>query len=206
MTWRNTADSWGWPARVLHWAMAGLVVFMLGLGFYMVEVLSSQQPETVLERFLLTQVHKSWGTVAFALACLRLAWRAANPAPALPATTSAFARWAARWSHVALYACLFLMPVTGWLMASASPLQDSYGLRNLVFGLFELPDPFTPGSERLEAIFKTAHFALALLLTGLVAVHVAAALKHHLWDRDSVLRRMTFGAGRLEAGTSSRAA
>ena len=189
---RNTEDSWGWPARLMHWAMAALVFFMLGLGTYMAEVLTAQDPDTVLQRFWLTQEHKSWGVVVLALVCIRLGWRAVNPLPVLQEATAA-ERVAARWVHLALYACLVAMPLSGWLMASASPLQDVYGIRNLVFGLVALPDPFVPGSERLEAGFRSAHVAVALVLAALVAGHAGAALKHHLWDRDRVLRRMIAG-------------
>ena len=67
---RNTAASWGWVARLLHWTMAGLILFQLGLGLYMVEL----TPD-LLERFRLTQLHKGWGIVIFALALIRLGWR-----------------------------------------------------------------------------------------------------------------------------------
>ena len=32
---RNTTESWGWPARLLHWAMALLITARLGFGFYL---------------------------------------------------------------------------------------------------------------------------------------------------------------------------
>jgi cytochrome b561 len=37
---------------------------------------------------------------------------------------------------------------------------------------------------------EDVHHVLILLLTALVPVHVAAALKHHFWDRHDVLRGM----------------
>lgn len=190
---RNSADGWGWPARLMHWAMAALVLFMLGLGFYIAEILTGTDPDVVLQRFLLTQTHKSWGTVAAALVCIRLAWRAVNRAPDMPGGMSAVERLAARCGHAALYACLIAMPVTGWLMASASPLQDTFGVKNMVFGWVELPDPFVPGSAELEAVLRNIHFAIGLTLTALVAVHIAAALKHHFRDRDRTLKRMIVG-------------
>jgi cytochrome b561 len=82
-------------------------------------------------------------------------------------------------------------------MASASPLNDpgAYPLqiRNMVFGLFELPDPINPGDRGLESLLKAAHFYGALALAGLLTVHAGAALKHHFVNRDDVLKRMGWG-------------
>lgn len=184
----NTTRSWGWPARALHWAMAALIVFLLGVGVYMTRL------DDVFARFALTQTHKSYGFVVFALALARLAWRLANPAvPADPPAAKAWEVALSRASHWGFYGLMILMPLSGWLMASASELQDTYGVRNMVFGLFELPDPFVPGDRKLEAVFKLVHNAGAIALALLLALHVGAALKHHLVMRDDVLRRMTWG-------------
>ena len=99
----------------------------------------------------------------------------------------------ARGGHLAIYVCLVAMPLSGWLMASASTLQDTYGIKNMVFGLFELPDPFQPGSAELEQLFRRIHFYIALALSLLLLGHLAAALKHHFFNRDNVLRRMISG-------------
>lgn len=184
----NTAASWGWPARILHWSMAAIMLYMVTLGVYMVRL------DDIFARFALTQTHKSWGFVVFALACARLVWRLWNrAAPLDPPGMKPWERVASRVSHWGLYALMVALPLSGWLMASASPLQDSYGIRNMVFGLFEMPDPFIPGDKGLEAAFKLIHNAAAVALALLLAVHVGAALKHHFVMRDDVLRRMTWG-------------
>ncbi len=184
----NTATSWGWPARLIHWVMAGLILFQLGLGFRMVRLVSD-----VAEKFGLYQTHKSWGFVIFTLALARILWLAAHKPPDLPAHMSSLEVSLARGAHLALYVLIILQPITGWLMASASPLQDTYGLKNMVFMWFELPDPFQPGSKGLEGVFRSIHswaaFAMAVILTG----HVAAALRHQFVRRDGLLRRMILG-------------
>ncbi len=188
MRLRNTAASWGWPARLLHWSMAAIMLYMLGLGVYMVRL------DDIFARFALTQTHKSWGFVVFALACARVVWRLSNrDAPLDPPGMKPWERAAARVSHWGLYALMVALPLSGWLMASASPLQDCYGIKNMVFGLFELPDPFIPGDKGLEAAFKLIHNGAAIALALLLAVHVGAALKHHFVMRDDVLKRMTWG-------------
>jgi cytochrome b561 len=146
--------------------------------------------DDLLARFALTQVHKSWGVVIFALALLRLGWRLASPRPPLPAAMPRWQRRAAAATHAALYALMLLLPVTGWLLASASPVQDLLQMQNLVFGRIALPDPFVPGSDALDRAFRTLHAGAAIALAALLAVHVAAALRHQFVDRDGLLARM----------------
>ena len=100
MRLRDSSGGWGAVTRLLHWGMAALILFQLGLGIWM-----TRAPD-LLARFAWTQTHKSWGTVIFALALLRLGWRLANPTPPLPATMPAWQRRAARASHAALYALM----------------------------------------------------------------------------------------------------
>ncbi|MGF1552758.1 MAG: cytochrome b [Paracoccaceae bacterium] len=189
--WRltNTRAGWGLVHRALHWGIAGLIAFQLGLGLWMANAV-----DDLYARFDYTQVHKSFGFVVFALALARIGWRLANPVPRPPAMP----RWQARasaTSHLALYALTTLLPVSGWLMASASPLQDLYGIENRVFGLFALPDPFVPGSDALDRVLKAVHFWSAMGLVAILGVHIAAALKHQFVDRDGLLKRMIAGRG-----------
>ncbi|MFT7026456.1 MAG: cytochrome b561 [Paracoccaceae bacterium] len=188
LPFRNTDRLWGWPARLLHWFMAGLILFMIGLGYYTAEIVTD-----VYEQFALVQLHKSWGFVAFALGLARLGWRLVNRAPAMPEHMPKAERFIAHVGQVALYVLMIALPVSGWLMASASPLQELYSIKNMVFGMFELPDPFQPGSAALEQGLRTVHWGSAVALLVLLAGHAVAALKHHLIDRDDVLRRMTSG-------------
>lgn len=180
----DSPAGWGWVSRLLHWTMAALIVFQLGFGLYMTRV-----PD-LIARFALTQTHKSWGAVVFALALLRVGWRLASPArPALPPMPVWQVR-AAHLSHGLLYAFMFLMPVSGWLLASASPVQDLLQMQNLVFGTVALPDPFVPGSERLEAGLHLVHSSAALGLALVLALHAAAAVYHQVVSRDELLARM----------------
>ncbi|MEM9063751.1 MAG: cytochrome b [Pseudomonadota bacterium] len=193
MALRNTVTGWGWLARLLHWSMAIVILGLLVMGFYIAQILTGTDSDTLLAKFNLTQDHKSWGFVAFSLALLRVIWRAVNPAPALPDGMKRIERVLAHAGHWGLYVCMFAMPITGWLMASASPLQDAYGIKNKVFGLFEMPDPFVPGSQELVDLFATMHAITAISLVVLLLGHIAAALKHHFVNRDTVLRRMIRG-------------
>jgi cytochrome b561 len=186
----NTAASWGWVARLLHWTMAALILFQLGLGVWMANFV----PDLV-ERFRLVQLHKSWGFVIFALALARIAWRLGNrAAPAMPAGVPDWQARAAAASHGLLYALMLALPLSGWAMSAASPTQDLLNIENMVFGWFAMPDPWVPGVKAVEDAAGAIHFWSAILLALVLAAHAGAALKHHLVDRDDVLRRMSFGA------------
>lgn len=185
----NTRDGWGLPARILHWGMAVLVLFMSALGLWM----TNAYPRGDFAAFGLYQLHKSWGAVVLLLALLRITWRLLDPVtPALPAKTPPLQRVVVRATHWGIYALLLALPVSGWLMVSASPVQD-YGVPNMVFGLVHMPDPFVPGDIDLSERFRRLHGALWLALSVLVTLHVLGALWHHLVARDTVLRRMVLG-------------
>ncbi len=187
MTRRNTADYWGLPSKLFHWVMAVLVIGLLAMGQYI-----SHFVDDIYRAFDLTQIHKSFGFVAFCLVALRLVWRWYAGAPTLPPEVPRWQVRASQVSHVLLYVLMVVMPVSGWLYASASINQDLYQIPNQVFGLFALPDPFVPGEKALEMRFRTVHDVGGKLLAALVLVHLAAALKHHFVDRNHILRRMWF--------------
>ncbi len=189
MQTKNSTESWGWPTRMLHWVVAGLILFQLGLGVYMTGAV-----DDLLQRFSLTQTHKSWGFVVFALALVRIAWRLVNPAS--PAKPPAMPDWQwriAELTHVLLYMLILILPLSGWVNAAASPNQDLLNMQNMVFGQFPLPDPWVPGVSAIADTAARTHAVSALLLALLLLAHTGAAVKHHLVDRDSVLRRMTWG-------------
>jgi len=192
----NTREGWGWPARLLHWSIAAIILFQLGVGFYMVNAIE-MTVDGIAARTGLTQTHKSWGFVVFVLALVRVGWRLANRRPEPPAGATPLENLLAEGAHLALYALMFALPLSGWLMASSSPLNDAGGympqIRNMVFGLFEMPDPYPKGDKALSETFGAVHAYAAFGLAVLLAVHVLAALKHQVVDRDRVLMRMLLG-------------
>jgi cytochrome b561 len=68
-------------------------------------------------------------------------------------------------------------------------INSAAGVPFSVFWLVPLPSIVAP-DERLEEIAKLVHFSLLLALCLVLAVHIGAALRHHLVKRDDVLRRM----------------
>jgi len=164
-------------AIALHWLVALMILCSATLGLYMVDL---QLSPTKLKLY---SWHKWLGVTIFLMAAGRLFWRLTHPAPALPATVPIWQRRAAALSHALLYALLFVIPLSGWLMSSALGVQVVY------FGVLPLPD-LVEKDQALGEQLKLAHLALNLTLLGLVVLHVAAALKHHFLDRDEILHRM----------------
>lgn len=164
-------------AIALHVVMAVLILGNFAFGIYMTGLDFSPQK---LKYF---SWHKWVGVTVFAFATFRLLWRLTHPAPALPPTMPGWQVKAAHASHILLYLLFFAVPLTGWLFSSANGFQTVY------LGLFPIPDLLSKNKELAETI-ESVHVALAYSLCALVAVHAAAALKHHFIDRDDVLTRM----------------
>lgn len=185
MSWRSSARGWGRAARLLHWLTAALVIGQWLLGQWM----TGLGPEALTQKFVLYQRHKSLGAAILLVTLLRLAWRLVDrDRPEPPAAMPTWQRRAAGLTHALLYLLLLVMPVTGFLAGAASPL----GVPTLLFGVLPVPHPIGPDAA-LEKAFVLAHRIQGWAIAGLLALHVAAALKHHWIDRDRTLVRMVWG-------------
>ena len=182
---RNTATGYGAVNIAFHWLMAVLIAGLLIVGMYMHSL-----PLADPNKFWLYQLHKSFGLTALGLVVLRLLWRFANPIPKLPVAMPGWQKAGAHLSHLTLYGLMFAIPLSGWLMASASPL----GIPTLYFDLFQVPHlpvpAFLGDAAAAEETMKTVHDLLGKLLILVLIAHVAAALKHHLIDKDDIFKRM----------------
>lgn len=168
-------------AMLFHWVLAIGLLSLLIFGWYMVGLSFSP---TKLKYY---NWHKWAGVTLLALSALRLVWRLTHRPPALPARmTAAMPRWqqvAHHGVHHLLYALFFAVPLLGWAYSSAA------GFPIVWLGVLQLPDFVSPNPELAEAL-KPWHMWLAYTLAALIALHIAAALKHQLIDRDGLLRRM----------------
>ena len=173
----NAETRYGAVAQGFHWLIASLIVTQF--------VLANMAEDLPLgmHKLVLYARHKSFGMTVLGLAVLRLLWRATHRPPSLPDAMTPVERRLAQLTHVAFYVLLFAMPLTGWLMSSAKNYSVSW------FGLFTWPDLIAPNEERFK-LLKSAHGLLGDVLLWLAVLHVLAALKHHFWNKDDVLRRM----------------
>lgn len=182
MTQRNsfpvTEEAYTATAIGLHWLIAALMVCGFSLGWVMTSIHGFTPAKL---RYV--SWHKWIGVTVFALAALRIVWRATHRAPALPPGMPAWQRALAHLVHVLLYALMIAIPITGYLFSSASNVPVVY------LGIVPLPRLIAP-DPTLKVVFKTAHLILNWGLAALVLAHVGAALKHQWIDRDGLLARM----------------
>jgi len=171
-------------AICLHWLMALAIVVMLVLGFVMEDL------SPLSTRIAAFQFHKSLGLTILALALVRLVWRLLHPAPAYPAGMKAWERLAAEFTHGLLYACMVLIPLTGWLLISTSKNR----FPTHYFGTFEVPllGGFAD-SHAVHELTEALHYWFAIGIIGLIGLHLAGALKHRIVYKDTVFTRMMPG-------------
>jgi cytochrome b561 len=177
---------YGAVAIALHWVLGLSILGMFGVGLYMTDLPFSPW------RLKLYNWHKWAGVTILVLSVLRLVWRLTHRPPALPqAVTLGMPAWQTRAYHAthhAMYALFFVVPLMGWAYSSAA------GFPIVWFGQIPLPD-LLPVNKEFAELIKPLHEISAFALVGLAGLHIAAALKHQLIDRDGLLQRMLPGRG-----------
>ena len=169
-----------------HWLIAALILLNLYLGW------SMDHHAQGMSKFTIFQLHKSIGISVLVLSVLRLLWRLTHRPPPYPATMQPWERAAAAATHWTFYALMIVLPFTGWVIVSASPLN----IPTLLFKTVPLPhlgfvhDQPLATRNALEHGVGTTHLVLAYIFGALILIHIAAALKHQFIQRDGVLRRM----------------
>ena len=168
-----------------HWVMAALILFQLGWGWY-----TSMLPAGGA-KLLGYRLHSAVGVLILVLAGGRLAWRIIVPGPVNDADRLGWQTQAAYATHYVFYICFIGLPLSGWAMWSALGTSAPLSVGGV------LPWPLLPFQElspdwqwRILRWAEDVHYVLILTLVVFVPLHVAAALKHHFWNRHDVLRGM----------------
>lgn len=165
-------------AMLLHWLVALLLLGQFAFGWYLQDI-----PRGVPARGYFVNLHKSTGLLIGLLILVRLGWRLTHTPPPLPAFVPRWQQQAALVTHYLLYVFMLVMPLSGYLASNFSKFGINF------FNTFKLA-PWGIESKPLYAIFNQTHIVSSWLLLALVLVHVLAALKHLLVDRDTVFSRM----------------
>ena len=193
-------DRYNNVAILLHWLLAIAILFMFVLGWYMHELpkggpkvssfdlfdlglITFETSKEISIRTFYFNLHKSIGVTIFFLVLFRIYWRLTHKPPKMLSSMSAFEIKLATAAHHALYLLMFLIPLSGIIMSIGS----KYGIH--WFGI-----PFLPGidNETLRDLFKEFHEIFGQILLLFFILHFAGALKHTLFNKDGVLKRMWF--------------
>ena len=168
---------YGSTAKGLHWSIVILVLVQFGIALLMPDI----GPHTVADRLI--NLHFSFGVLILVLMAVRFGNRLLHPVPMDMPSSPAWERWAAYMTQIAFYLILLVGPFLGWASASAHKLSVD------VFGIFTLPAIAAPRAHwALTA--GDIHIYMMWTLAVLIGLHVAAALYHHYFLHDGVLRRM----------------
>lgn len=159
------------------------MLVQIGLGFA-----ADWSDRPVSDRLL--EQHVRFGLLIAALMVLRVSWRLALPPPPLPSSVTGWRRRAAGLTHKALYLLLLVMPVSGYVLwAWIGPTLDWWGVGRV-------PILFGGGDDEFwRSVAGYVHQYGAYAVSGLIALHIVAALHHQFVERDGlIVRRMGFGS------------
>ncbi|MDB5756384.1 MAG: cytochrome b [Massilia sp.] len=165
-------------AILFHWLIALLIIGSFTLGLVMTDI-----PGITPTKLKYYSWHKWAGVTILTLAALRVLWRLTHRAPAYPVSMKPWEKSTAHHLHTLLYVLMFAVPLSGYFYTLSAGVPVVY------FGLFQLPVLIQPNPE-LKPVLKALHFWLNMGLATAVGVHIAAALKHAVIDRDGVVKRM----------------
>lgn len=161
----------------LHWLIGALLLGQIAFGWFLTTIARGSAMRGTYVNF-----HKSTGITIGVLILARILWRLLHSPPPLPSFMPAWQRTAARANHIALYALMLTMPLSGYIASNFS----KYGIK--FFNAVKLP-PWGADDHRVYALFNSIHVVAAYVFVALIALHVLAALRHAA-QHDRVLSRM----------------
>ncbi|WP_414902404.1 cytochrome b [Sphingomonas flavalba] len=176
MTTRDSADHYGTVTRLLHWAMAVLLLWQIG-GMVLKQILG----RVPLMAFWVG-THASIGLLLLVLLLIRASW-AFRQRRARPPYQRGLIGALAKAGHVALYTLMLVVPALAVLRAfgNGKPVQF-FGMR--------LREATGEEIAWMVAPANMLHGTLAWGLAALILGHVAMALVHRFWWRDGMMARM----------------
>jgi cytochrome b561 len=193
---KNTNLLWGSRAKLLHWLTAMLILAVVSAGYVMASTYraSFEHEDIMALHNLVAQIHITIGLSILVLVTYRLSWRLRNPVPDLPSSLLGYQRWLARVTHIAMYGVLFIMPLSGWAANSVLGDTELFGVTEIWFLGWDIVPSILPQLPLDHAygypFFASIHHYALYIGSGILVLHIIAALWHHFLRRDKVLLRM----------------
>lgn len=180
MSLKNTRLIYGSITKWLHWSVAILVLLQFASvyfkGFFLTE-------NSVLGKAIISNYHKPCGILIAFLGGLWVLWHFVNPRPALAGPMTHIEKKAALVVHGSLLLCVVVMPMSGILMSLSA------GDPPVFFSLFAIPQ-WIEKNKAVASYFFSMHVYVSYALALLIAIHLAAVIKHHFIYKDNILRRI----------------
>jgi len=173
-------------AMIMHWLIATLILldFALAISF------AHFDPGDKLYFTWAYDAHMDVGMWVLIACVLRLGWRLMHRVPGLPQEMGLMSSLLAKTTHVILYFFMIAVPVMGWIVLSVRKKPPAlYG--DVYWPAFMGFDKLSHDTRGvLHTVMLPGHIWLSYVALSFVAAHVLAALYHHYYRRDDVLRRM----------------
>ncbi len=174
---KNSANRYTLTAAWLHVILAVAILIAFFVGIYMVDLPFSPS------KLRLYNWHKWTGMGILFLSIVRFLWRFTHPPPPMQDMVN-LQKIAQKMVLWLMYILFFCVPLLGWAYSSAS------GLSIVWLGVLPLPD-WVPIDPNLAKKLRQLHEYTAMFLMGLAALHSLAALKHHLFEKNNILSKMS---------------
>ncbi|MGL9717954.1 MAG: cytochrome b [Wolbachia sp.] len=162
--------------RIIHWLMAVFIIGMLCSGFYMKSLPVSNEI-----KFSIYAIHKACGVTILGLVIIRIFFRVFTCVPLLPVNFSRFEVNASKTVHFCLYSLMILIPLSGYVMSSASGIKIKY--------FFHIPLLISKNKELANAA-NGLHSILAYFIIFFITLHILAALEHTFIDKQNIFKRI----------------
>lgn len=175
---KNTKEHYGYMTIAIHWVVVVIIFGLFGLGFWMVDLgyydpWYQDGPD----------LHQNIGIILAIIMVIRVLLKLFQIAPQPLANHSDIEKKAGHTVHLILYFLIFFIMTTGYLISTADG-------RNInVFGIFNVPSMGTLFVDQ-DDIAGFLHKYAAYSVMFAVLLHAAAAIKHHVIDKDNTLKRM----------------
>lgn len=162
--------------RIIHWLMAVFIIGMLCSGFYMKSLPISNEI-----KFNIYAIHKACGITILGLDIIRIFFRVFTRVPSFSANFSQFVINASKAVHFCLYFLMMLVPLSGYVMSSASGREIKY--------FFHIPLLINENKELADAA-NELHSMFAYFIVSFITLHILGALKHVFIDKQNIFKRI----------------
>lgn len=177
LSWRNTRDTFGLRAQLFHTIIGLSVLVMLVVGFSL-----DSWPDGLKNTGYI--VHMGLGLWILLFSSLWFIHWIFQPKPARLPNQSVTNFRVAKLVHKLLLLLCIIMPVTGWIMASA------WGNASFAIAPFIHVPAVTYKDPNFALAMKGLHIVVAWLIVGLLSLHISGAWYHLFIKRDGIVRRI----------------